>query len=126
MTIVFGLGCCSIMGWTAIKVVTWAQDLPNRILIDGDGLADALGNAVTQSYHEALINGDAQMQGDVIKQLTIFAEGDSAAAEWVRTEYSADLAEVASSQDTEIATRASKLIEILMLAPTVDSPHHIH
>ena len=28
----------TVLGWTTIKVVAWARDLPNRIVIDGDAM----------------------------------------------------------------------------------------
>jgi hypothetical protein len=57
-TITLCLICCTFGGLTAIKVVAWVRDLPNRMVIDGDALASTFGTAVVQSYHEGLINGD--------------------------------------------------------------------
>ncbi len=55
---------CAIAGLTAIKIVAWARDLPNRIVvdIDGDSVATAFGAAVVESYHGALRDGDSALQ----------------------------------------------------------------
>ena len=89
--IALGLICFSIAGWTAIKVVVWVRDLPNRIVIDGDALANTFGSVVVQSYHEGLIKGDVETQSQIIRDFTSLVTNDAAAQEWVRTEYSTDV-----------------------------------
>jgi len=83
-TIATGLICCSIAGWTAIKVISWASDLPNEF-------AKVLGTAVVQSHHEGLIHDDTQTQSQIIRDFTTLVANDAIAQEWVRTEYSTDL-----------------------------------
>ena len=111
--IAMGLICCSIAGWTAIKVVAWAHDLPNRIVIDGDGLANAFGTVVVQSYHQGLINGDTQTQRQIIREFTTLVANDAAAQEWVRTEYSTDLRQLSSSPNADVATLAAELLALM-------------
>ncbi|WP_442511103.1 hypothetical protein SH528x_002768 [Novipirellula sp. SH528] len=111
--IALGLICCSIAGWTTIKVLAWARDLPNRIVIDGDGLADAFGSAVVLAYHEGLINGDTQTQSQIIRDFITLVGNDVAAEEWIRTEYSEDLQQLTSSPNADVAALATELLTLL-------------
>lgn len=113
VVIALSLICCSIAGWATIQVVSWARDLPNRFVIDGDGLANAFGTAVVQSYHEGLINGDAQTQSQIIRDLTTLVANHADAQEWVRTEYSNDLRQLTSSRNADVAALATELLKIL-------------
>ena len=108
-----GLICFSIAGWTAIKVVAWVRDLPNRIVIDGDALANTFGSVVVQSYHEGLIKGDIETQSQIIRDFTSLVTNDAAAQEWVRTEYSTDIRLLCSSPNAEVAALATKLLMLL-------------
>lgn len=111
--VVLILVCCSAAARTAFKVVAWARVLPNRIVIDGDGLGGSLADAVVQSYHEALVNGDSATQSQVIRDFTNLVAHDDTAREWVRTEYSCDLTFLASSPDVDVAALATELLEEL-------------
>ena len=111
--IVLGLICFSIAGWTAIKVVAWIRDLPNRIVIDGDALANTFGSVVVQSYHEGLIKGDVETQSQIIRDFTSLVTNDAAAQEWVRTEYSTDIRLLSSSTNADVAALAAKLLTLL-------------
>ncbi len=108
-----GLICFSIAGWTAIKVVAWIRDLPNRIVIDGDALANTFGSVVVQSYHEGLIKGDIETQSQIIRDFTSLVTNDAAAQEWVRTEYSTDIRLLSSSTNADVAALAAKLLTLL-------------
>ena len=108
-----GLICFSIAGWTAIKVVAWIRDLPNRIVIDGDALANTFGSVVVQSYHEGLIKGDVETQSQIIRDFTSLVTNDAAAQEWVRTEYSTDIRLLSSSTNADVAALAAKLLTLL-------------
>ena len=108
-----GLICFSIAGWTAIKVVAWVRDLPNRIVIDGDALANTFGSVVVQSYHEGLIKGDIETQSQIIRDFTSLVTNDAAAQEWVRTEYSTDIRLLSSSTNADVAALAAKLLTLL-------------
>ena len=108
-----GLICFSIAGWTAIKVVAWIRDLPNRIVIDGDALGNTIGTAVVQSYHEGLIKGDVETQSQIIRDFTSLVTNDAAAQEWVRTEYSTDIRLLSSSTNADVAALAAKLLTLL-------------
>ena len=108
-----GLICFSIAGWTAIKVVAWVRDLPNRIVIDGDALANTFGSVVVQSYHEGLIKGDVETQSQIIRDFTSLVTNDAAAQKWVRTEYSTDIRLLSSSPNSDVATLAAKLLTLL-------------
>ena len=111
--IALGLICFSIAGWTAIKVVAWVRDLPSRIVIDGDALANTFGSVVVQSYHEGLIKGDAETQSQIIRDFTSLVTNDAAAQEWVRTEYSTDIRLLSSSTNADVAALAAKLLTLL-------------
>ncbi len=52
-------------------------------MMDGDGLANAFGSAVVQSYHEGLINGDTQTQSQIIRAFISLVGNDVAAQEWI-------------------------------------------
>ena len=111
--IALGLICFSIAGWTAIKVVAWVRDLPSRIVIDGDALANTFGSVVVQSYHEGLIKGDIETQSQIIRDFTSLVTNDAAAQEWVRTEYSTDIRLLSSSTNADVAALAAKLLTLL-------------
>lgn len=111
--IALGLICFSIAGWTAIKLVAWVRDLPNRIVIDGDALANTFGSVVVQSYHEGLIKGDVETQSQIIRDFTSLVTNDAAAQEWVRTEYSTDIRLLSSSTNADVAALAAKLLTLL-------------
>jgi hypothetical protein len=111
--IALGLICFSIAGWTAIKVVVWVRDLPNRIVIDGDAFANTFGSVVVQSYHEGLIKGDVETQSQIIRDFNSLVTNDAAAQEWVRTEYSTDIRLLSSSPNSDVASLATKLLTVL-------------
>ena len=113
LTIALGLISFSIAGWTAIKVVAWVRDLPNRIVFDGDALGNTFGSAVVLSYHEGLINGDVETQSQIIRDFTSLVTNDAAAQEWVRTEYSTDIRLLSSSTNADVAALAAKLLTLL-------------
>ncbi|MBA3316279.1 MAG: hypothetical protein H0T47_23700 [Planctomycetaceae bacterium] len=121
--IVLGVICCSIAGWSAIKVVAWALDLPNRIVIDSDGLANAFGTAVVQSYHEGLTNGDTRTQSQIIRDLSTLVANDAAAQEWVRAEFSTDLRQLSSSPNADVAALAAELLTLLPEPPVPVQRH---
>lgn len=105
-TIALCLICCTIAGWTAIKVVAWVRDF-------GDTLANTFGSAVVQSYHEGLINGDTQTQSQIIRDFTSLVTNDAAAQEWVRTEYATDIHLLSSSLNADVAALAAELLTLL-------------
>ena len=108
----------SIAAWAAIKVVAWARDLPNRIVIDlpdriatdGDGLGNAFASAVVQSYHDGLLNGNTETQCQIIRDFTSFVYNNAAAQEWIRTEYYVDLQQLSSSPNADVADLATALL----------------
>ena len=118
LIVAFAIFCigCSIAGWTAIKIVTWALDLPNRIVvdIDGDNFANAFGAAVIESYHQALHSGDSASQLLVIRdQFAPAIAKNPDYAIWIRDEYQSDIRELVDSSDPQVSTAASDLLSIL-------------
>ena len=112
---IFFIGC-SVAGWTAIKIVAWALDLPNRIVvdIDGDDFANAFGAAVIESYHQALRSGDSASQLLVIRdQFAPAIAKNPDYAIWIRDEYQSDIRELVDSSDPQVSTAASDLLSIL-------------
>ena len=101
---------CSFGVWGAFRVVAWARDLPNRIVIDADGIADAFGAAVVQSYHQALINGDPPTQRQVLRDFSGLLAEHPAAQEWIRAEFSDDLTRLTSSANADVASDAARLL----------------
>jgi len=101
-----GLICCSIAGWTAIKVISWANELP-------DEFAKVFGTIVAQSYHEVLMNGDTQTQSQLIRDFATLVANDAAVQEWVRVEYSTDLRQLTSAPNAEVAALAAELLTLL-------------
>jgi hypothetical protein len=107
---------CSIVGWTAIKIVAWANELPNRIVveIDGDGFANAFGSAVTESYHQALRDGDSALQLQIITDQFIPAIAENHDhATWIRDEYQNDIRLLVDSNDPAVSSAASDLLSLL-------------
>ena len=104
----------AIAGWTAIKIVAWARDLPNRIVVDIDSVATAFGAAVIESYHFALRDGDSALQLQVIDDqfATAIAENPDA-AKWIRDEYRSDILLLVDSNEPAVSSAASNLLSLL-------------
>jgi len=99
--------------WGVIRVAGWVTDLPNRIEVDGDAIADALQTAVVQSYHHALQSGDAETQLNILQEFSKQAAADPAMRNWMQAEYGEDLQRLASSADVEVSGEASRLLDQL-------------
>ena len=102
--------CCSLVTWGVVRAVAWARDLPNRVVIDGDAIADAFSSAVVQSYHQVLTGGDAETQRKVMRDFSNFIADDAAARSWVGNEYADDLKRLTSSSNAEVSADAAKLL----------------
>ncbi len=108
--------CSSIAGWTAIKIVAWARELPSRFVIEDDGraFANALGAAVTESYHQALRSDDPSLQLQVLsEQFAPAIAEDRDYNAWIRDEYLSDIRELLDSQDPAVSLAASELLALL-------------
>lgn len=104
----------SLVGWTVAKVVAWARDLPDRIVIDGDAIADSFGHAMAESYHQILRDGDPAIQLQVLnEQLTPAVAKDSETLTWVRNEYRDDIVLLVDSSDEQVSAAASDLLTVL-------------
>jgi len=110
-----------LTAWGVVRVVAWTRDLPNRIVIDGNAFAEALAEATTELYHEALGSGDSATQAEVLREFSAYVTHDAALREWIRTEYSDDLKQLRSSADDEVATVAAKLREQLDMQEDVEA-----
>ncbi len=107
---------CGIAGWTAIKFVAWARDLPNRFVvdIDGDAVATAFGAAVVESYHGALRDGDSALKLQVINdQFALAIAENPEATTWIRGEYGSDILLLVDSNDPAVSSAASDLLSLL-------------
>lgn len=103
-----------IAGWTATKVVAWARGLPDRVTIDGDAMTNSLGQAVTESYHLALREGDSSTQLQVLdEQFVPLIRQDDEGAAWIRNEYGDDIRALVDSEDPAVSAAASSLISML-------------
>ncbi len=106
--------CSSITIWTAVKVVAWARDLPNRIVIDGDAVANSFGYAMAESYHHALRGSDPAMQLQILNDHFTPAIAENAdALTWIRDEYRDDILGLVDSDDVQVSAIASDLILLL-------------
>ncbi|MBL8871069.1 MAG: hypothetical protein JNK90_14835 [Planctomycetaceae bacterium] len=107
-----------IAGWAATKVVAWARDLPNRVVIDGDAIANSFGQAVTESYHLSLRNGDTTTQLQVLNDqfAPLIRQHDDGAA-WIQKEYGNDINALADSDDPAVSAAASNIIKLLDAKP---------
>lgn len=113
VVIILCLVGCTLAGWTAVKVFAWIVDLPNRIVVDGDGLANAFGSAVVLSYHQGLSSGDVETQSQILSGFASLIGNDEAGKEWVRTEYATDIRKLTSSPNANVASLAANLLTLL-------------
>jgi hypothetical protein len=109
VVIILCLVGCTLAGWTAVKVFAWIVDLPNRIVVDGDGLATAFGSAVVLSYHQGLSSGDVETQSQILSGFASLIGNDEAGKEWVRT----DIRQLTSSPNANVASLAANLLTLL-------------
>ena len=104
----------TLVGWTAVKMVAWVRDLPNRIVIDTDAAAAAFRGAVTESFHSALGKGESSMQLQVINEQFIpMIKERPETATWIRDEYRSDILALVDSDDAAVSAAASDLISRL-------------
>ncbi|NNE00880.1 MAG: hypothetical protein HKN47_26495, partial [Pirellulaceae bacterium] len=106
--------------WGVVRVVAWARDLPNRVVIDGDAMADFFSVAVVQAYHDALAQGDSTTQRAVISEFAKLVADDPAGRTWVQSEYLDDLQGLTTSSDPQLAAEATELLA--KLSPMPDDP----
>jgi len=120
--VLFVMGC-SIAGWTAVKVIAWARDLPNRVVIDGDAIANAFGQAATESYHLALRGGDVAIQLQVLdEQFAPLIRQNAEGAAWILNEYGDDITALVDSDDSGVSDAASNLLSMLDAEPQPPAP----
>lgn len=114
----FSIVGCAITGWTALKVVAWARDLPDRIVIDEDAIATTFGAAVTESYHQVLRDGDSSLQTQILKDQFAPAIADNPdAAAWIRDEYRDDILALVDSTDLVVSSAAADVLSQLPPKP---------
>ncbi len=111
--ILMALGLTGLVTWGMIRIVAWGRDLPNRISIDGDAIANAFGAAVVEFYHQALSSGDVTIQRQVLEEFSTAAERDVAARDWIRGEYFDDITALALSPDVDVAAESNCLLQTL-------------
>ena len=111
VTVVIGLA-----GWTTTRVVGWIRGVPNRVVVDGNAIANSFGHAVTESYHLALRDDDRSIQLQVLQEqfVPLIRQHDEGAA-WIRNEYGNDIIALVGSDDPAVSAAASDLISILDL-----------
>ena len=109
---------CAITGWTALQVIAWARDLPNRIVIDEDAIATTFGAAVTESYHQALRDGDSSLQTQILEEHFAPAIADNPdAAAWIGDEYRDDILALVDSDNPAVSSAASDVLSQLPPEP---------
>ncbi len=102
------------VSWSAFKAVAWARDLPNRVVIDVEPMANAFGQAVNDSYHLALRGSDETVQLQVLEDQfePLIRESDEG-AEWIRKEFHDDLSALVDSSNPEVSKAASNILSLL-------------
>ena len=111
--VLFAIGC-SVAGWATLSAVAWARDLPNRVVIDGDAIANAFGQAAVESYHFTLRDGDATVQLQVLdEQFASLVRQNGEGAAWIQNEFGDDIVALVDSDNTKVSNAASNLISML-------------
>ena len=106
--IVFGAGA-----WGVVRIVAWAKDLPNRIVIDLDEIP--IESIVAEGTRAALMSEDQSQQ---LQCLEYLAEGSRSTPEvipWIQSEFAAELTILCDSPDGRVATLARTLTEAIPL-----------
>jgi hypothetical protein len=103
-----------IVGWTTTKVVAWVRGLPNRVVIDGNAMANSFGQTVTESYHVALRSDDTSIQLQVLNEqfVPLIGQHDEGAA-WIQNEYGDDIRALVDSEDPAVSAAGSNLVLML-------------
>ena len=108
----------AMAGWATFKIVAWARDLPNRVVIDGDAIATTFGAAVKESYHHALRDGDSALQTQILNdQFAQAIADDPDAAAWIAEEYRDDILTLVDSNDLAVSAAASDVLSMLPPEP---------
>ena len=106
--------CISLLIGTvrvAYSLVTWARELPNRIVIQADGdWGNAFGRAMIESLHLGLQDSNSETQLQVIQSLVDWIDQDKNSISWVKDEFSNDLLTASTSTDTIVAVAAAGLL----------------
>jgi hypothetical protein len=108
------IAAVGISGWTTAKVVAWVRDLPNRVVIDRSAIESSIGQAMTESYHLALRDGDTNIQLQILnEQFVPLIRQDDEGAAWIRKEYGDDINALVDSDDPAASTAASNVVSML-------------
>lgn len=128
----YTLACILLISLFAISLygvtvaIAWSRDLPNRIVIDEAAVTSFTSTFITESYRHVLRDGDAETQSDVLRnQLIPYAQSDTAAAEWLHSEYGDDIRRLAILDDPAVSSPASDLMSLLELQTEIDAPEDV-
>ena len=95
----------------AYGILTWARELPNRIVIQTDSdWGNAFGRAMIESLHLGLQDSNSETQLQVIQSLVDWIDQDKNSISWVKDEFSDDLLTASTSTDTNVAVAAVGLL----------------
>ena len=100
-----------LVAWGAYRVVNWAVELPDRIVLDVDGAA--VQQWFVESMRASLRDGDAAAQTPILTGLADEIDRQPAAAAWVAETFGAEVRALQSSADPAVAAAASRLVERL-------------
>ena len=100
-----------------MRFAAWASDLPNRIAIDEEALGQAIGSAVTSSYHQGLSTDDEATKRKILRSFSEYAASEPSAKSWIAAEFSKELEVLAQSEDAAIAQMARELQTDLDVPP---------
>ncbi|MCC9602302.1 hypothetical protein LOC67_17240 [Stieleria sp. JC731] len=104
----------TVGGWASITIFAWVSDLPNRVVVDGDAIANAFGHAGIEAYHHALREGDSTVRVQILEeQFAALIDENSDGAGWVQSEFGEELKSLVKSDDARVASAAAEVLSKL-------------
>jgi hypothetical protein len=107
----------SVSAWRVVRVIGWAFDLPNRIVIQIDG--QAVTRFVTEGARASLTGPDRQQQLAALEAIEEGLNTDPSIARWVHAEFAAELEALRKSPDADVSNSASRVLTSLSPTPNV-------
>ena len=98
--------------WFVQGVVTWVQDLPNRVNveIDEEQLADSLTDTLTEAVRIALRDGEPKIRLETLEQLRDGLRQNPENATYYREEFLAEVQKLCDDADEQVTEAARQLV----------------
>ena len=93
--------------WAVSRVVTWASDLPNRIVVQVEG--ESVRWFIAESARATLRQGDPVRQLECLEALDDGIKADPKIVPWVRAELVSEIDMLRKSPDPRVATLADEV-----------------